>query len=87
VVGRIRSIEKSNDIGNRKRDLTACSIVPQPTTLQRSPFKNVAAEFLMEMRTKKLNYGFQRNEINYNKFIINVCVSMTNNTNPPSTQL
>jgi hypothetical protein len=28
------SIEKSNDlIGNRTRDLPACSIVPQPTTL------------------------------------------------------
>jgi hypothetical protein len=32
---RIRSIEKSNDtIGNRTRDLPACSIVPQPTTLR-----------------------------------------------------
>jgi hypothetical protein len=36
VAGRIRSIEKSNDhIGNGTRDLPACSIVPQPTTLQR----------------------------------------------------
>jgi hypothetical protein len=36
VAGRIRSIEKSNDlIGNRIRDLPACSIVPQPTTLPR----------------------------------------------------
>jgi hypothetical protein len=34
VVGRIRSTEISNDlIGNRTRDLLACSIVPQPTTL------------------------------------------------------
>jgi hypothetical protein len=34
---RIRSIEKSNDlIGNRTRDLPACSIVPQPTTLPRA---------------------------------------------------
>jgi hypothetical protein len=32
---RIRSIEKSNKIGNRTRDLPACSIVPQPTTLPR----------------------------------------------------
>jgi hypothetical protein len=36
AAGRIRSIEKSNDlIGNQTRDLPACSIVPQPTTLPR----------------------------------------------------
>jgi hypothetical protein len=34
VAGRIRSIEKSNDlIGNRISDLPACSMVPQPTTV------------------------------------------------------
>jgi hypothetical protein len=27
-----KSIEKSNDIGNRTRDLRACRIMPQPTT-------------------------------------------------------
>jgi hypothetical protein len=33
TAGRIRSIEKSNDLsGNKTRDLPACSIVPQPTT-------------------------------------------------------
>jgi hypothetical protein len=38
VAGRIRSIEKSNDlIGNRTRDLLACSIVPQPTTRCHQP--------------------------------------------------
>jgi hypothetical protein len=38
AAGRIRSIEKSNDlIGNRTRDLPACSIVPQPTTLLCAP--------------------------------------------------
>jgi hypothetical protein len=37
AAGRIRSIEKSDDIGNRTRDLSACSIVPQPTTLPRAP--------------------------------------------------
>jgi hypothetical protein len=32
----ISSIKNSNDlIGNRNRDLPACTIVPQPTTLQR----------------------------------------------------
>jgi hypothetical protein len=33
AAGRIKSIEKFNDIiGNRSRDLPACSTVPQPTT-------------------------------------------------------
>jgi hypothetical protein len=36
AAGRIRLIEKSSDlIGNRTRDLSACSIVPQP----RAPYK------------------------------------------------
>jgi hypothetical protein len=40
AAGRVRSIEKSNIlIGNRIRDLPACSIVPQPTTLPRAPYK------------------------------------------------
>jgi hypothetical protein len=30
--GRIRSIEKSNDVGNRTRDLPGCSIVPLKNT-------------------------------------------------------
>jgi hypothetical protein len=35
--GRIMSTEKCNGlIGNRTRDLPACSIVPQPTTLPRA---------------------------------------------------
>jgi hypothetical protein len=38
VVGRIRSVGKPNElIGNRTRDLPACSIVPQATTLPRTP--------------------------------------------------
>jgi hypothetical protein len=37
AAGRIRSIEKSNDlIGIRTRDLPACSTVPQPTTPPRA---------------------------------------------------
>jgi hypothetical protein len=36
TAGRIRSVEKSNDpIGNRSRDIPACSEVPQSTTLLR----------------------------------------------------
>jgi hypothetical protein len=38
AAGRIRSTEKSNNlIAIRTRDLPACSIVPQPTTLPRAP--------------------------------------------------
>jgi hypothetical protein len=37
AAGRIRSIEKSNDlIGDRTRYLLTCSIVPHPTTLSRA---------------------------------------------------
>jgi hypothetical protein len=40
MVAWIRSIEKSNDlIGNRTRDLPACSVVPQPTTLRFRDYK------------------------------------------------
>jgi hypothetical protein len=38
AAGRIRSVEKSSDlIGNRTRDIPACSVVTQPTTLPRGP--------------------------------------------------
>jgi hypothetical protein len=38
VVRRIRSIEKTNDpVGNRTRDLPACSIVPEATMLLHAP--------------------------------------------------
>jgi hypothetical protein len=41
AAGRIRSIEESDDlIGNRTRDLPACSIVSQPTTLPHAPVGN-----------------------------------------------
>jgi hypothetical protein len=40
AAGRIRSFEKSSDlVGNRTRDLPACSTVPEPTTLPRVPLK------------------------------------------------
>jgi hypothetical protein len=45
AAGRIRPTEKSNDlIGNRTRDLPACSIVPQATTLIHTVSKGVAPE-------------------------------------------
>jgi hypothetical protein len=38
VAGRIRPIEKSNDlIRNKTSDLPLCNIVPRPTTLQQAP--------------------------------------------------
>jgi hypothetical protein len=38
MAGKISSNEKTNDpIGNRTRDLPACSTVPQPTTLLLAP--------------------------------------------------
>jgi hypothetical protein len=37
AAGRIRSMEKIHLSGTRTRDLPACSIVPQPTTLPRAP--------------------------------------------------
>jgi hypothetical protein len=38
AAGNIRWIEESNDlIGNRNRDLSTCSIVPQPTMLPCAP--------------------------------------------------
>jgi hypothetical protein len=33
AAGRIRSIEKFSDVGNRTRNFPAISMVPQPTTL------------------------------------------------------
>jgi hypothetical protein len=52
VAGRIRSIESCNDLnGTRIRDLPACSIVPQPTTLPRVPFitgRSVFCENLLQ---------------------------------------
>jgi hypothetical protein len=37
-------LKKFNDIGNRTRELPACSIVPQPATLPRAPVENEIAE-------------------------------------------
>jgi hypothetical protein len=39
-------LKKFHLIGNRTSDLPACSIVPQPTTLPRAPYKTVQREIL-----------------------------------------
>jgi hypothetical protein len=39
AAGTTGSIEKSSEIGNRTRDLPACSMVPQPTTLPHAPLE------------------------------------------------
>jgi hypothetical protein len=47
------SMENSNDtIGNRTRDLPACSAVLQPTAPRRAPQKHVAC--IIKMNIKKL---------------------------------
>jgi hypothetical protein len=53
--GRIRSIEKSNDlIGNRTRDIPACSIVPERSTLPLPPI-NIYNEILWNTLYPVLN--------------------------------
>jgi hypothetical protein len=50
VTGKIRSIDKSNDlIGNRTHDLPACSIVSQTTMLPRCPNVNSAKCFIWRL--------------------------------------
>ena len=53
------SMKKSNDtIGNRTRDLPACSAVPQPTALPRAPEENsYLTNFIIEQNKHfKLQY-------------------------------
>jgi hypothetical protein len=49
-------LKKLNDfIGTRIRDLPACSIMPQPTTLPRAPKVHKYREFIgFEMRTNEV---------------------------------
>jgi hypothetical protein len=55
--GMIKLIKKSNDlIGNRTRDLPACSIVPQATKLTRADTNTTTASvpmLLLEWKTKR----------------------------------
>jgi hypothetical protein len=45
AAGRIMSMKNSNDtIGNRTRDLPACSAVPQPTALPRAPISCISVD-------------------------------------------
>jgi hypothetical protein len=65
VAGRIRSIEKSNDlIGNRICDLPACSVVPQPTTLPRV----TSTKFSISL--KKYNYRYI--SVHFKSYVLNV---------------
>jgi hypothetical protein len=55
AAGRIKSIEKSSDlIGNGTRDLPACSVMGQPTTLPRVPESIIPLNLLNW--SLKLNY-------------------------------
>jgi hypothetical protein len=70
VAGKIRSIEKCNDlIGNRTRDLRACSKVPQPTTLPRAPIaNNEERENNYEVVGRTLSRLYRAIETKVNKF-------------------
>jgi hypothetical protein len=62
AAGRIRPTEKSNDlIGNRTRDLPACSIVPQPTTLPLAPVRQRSRhkEFSKSYFHQNLHFQFK----------------------------
>jgi hypothetical protein len=57
AAGRITSIEKSNYlIGKRTRYFPACSIVPQPTTLPRSPRVFRIEEYFVSRNTFNFRY-------------------------------
>jgi hypothetical protein len=65
AAGRIRSIAKSNElIGNRTRNFSSCSIVPQPTTLTRAP-----AYYYMIINFLYVNIGSITQDV-YNGFPI-----------------
>ena len=56
AAGRIMSMKNSNDIiGNRTRDLPACSAVPQPTALRRAP-DIVQRDSTTSIKIKNQNY-------------------------------
>jgi hypothetical protein len=64
VPGRIRSAKKYNDfIGNRNRDLPACSIVPQLTTLKHARHPNDVTKKEMKSTEKKTPPSFIPTEI------------------------
>jgi hypothetical protein len=61
AAGRIWSIKKSSDlIGNRRRDLPACSIVPQSTTLSHAPIHTLIHAFIYNDWNSHLESMFGR---------------------------
>jgi hypothetical protein len=55
---RLGQLKKSNDlIGNRTRDLPACSIVPQPATLPRVPEECSTADKYVSLGTTREEGG------------------------------
>jgi hypothetical protein len=63
-------LKKSSDlIENRTRNVAACSIVPQPTTLSRAPFPVMR---YMKIASAALDYLDRRNETNTRLFF-NIC--------------
>ena len=59
AAGRIMSMKKSNDtIGNRTRDLPACSAVPQPTAPPRAPIQLLVDGVLTPKYVGVIRYKF-----------------------------
>ena len=75
AAGRIMSIKNSSDtIGNRTRDLSACSAVPQPTAPPRAP----------NMKGRPINCGLLkiiRFIRNYLMTLKNLCMSVADHFN------
>jgi len=75
--GRIMSMKYSNDtIGNRTRDLPACSAVPQPTAPPRTPFHCVV-QLILQMKYIRLkqDIGSYVSDVICSSFLLNIgCV-------------
>jgi hypothetical protein len=60
------SMKNSNDtIGNRTRDLPACSAMPQPTALPRAPLFYVGVQFVCLKRRTWFEGVFEYNPVDY----------------------
>jgi hypothetical protein len=70
AAGRIMSMKNSNDtIGNRTRDLPACSAVPQPTAPPRAPLK-VAYKYEIDLGRLHLQPQRSRDTFHYSIFSV-----------------
>jgi hypothetical protein len=71
-------LKKSNDlIGNRSRDIPACSIVPQPSTLPRDPIIS-HVDPKLSLLYIKLSVDFSMYSINSSTFLYFIIVNFCN---------